>query len=155
MNLEEITLVLFWIEQLCTQWRHKSKKSEMFMVNVADKYASVVTKKMSLGCNYWSCSAGHFFNMHLPFMDSKIAKIEFHGFRWELTRFLPVGYWYFSLFLSCQCQRCPMSGVFAPLRSILVPWNIPYFFCSQTMHCRFLVPDNTQKILWDLTPFLA
>ena len=42
---------------------------------------------------------------------------------------------YFSLFLSCQCQRCPISGVFAQFRSILVLWKIPYFFCSQTMHC--------------------
>ena len=30
--------------------RHKSKKSEMFGPNVADKYASTVTKNFSLGC---------------------------------------------------------------------------------------------------------
>ena len=37
----------------------------MLGLNVADKYASVITKNLGLGCNSWLCSAGHFLIMHL------------------------------------------------------------------------------------------
>ena len=35
-----------------TQWKHKWKQSEMFGLNVADKYASVVTTNLGLGWNF-------------------------------------------------------------------------------------------------------
>ena len=43
----------------------KSKKSEMFWPNVADKYASAVTKDFGLWCNTRQCSAAHFLIMYL------------------------------------------------------------------------------------------
>ena len=45
--------------------RHKSKKSKMFGPNVADKYASSVTKNLGLRYNSRPCSAGHFLMIHL------------------------------------------------------------------------------------------
>ena len=47
-----------------TQWRHKSKKSEKFGPNVADKCASAITKNLGWGCNSWPCSADNFLIMH-------------------------------------------------------------------------------------------
>ena len=37
----------------------------MFETNVADKYASAVTKTLGLECNSRPCSAGRFLTIHL------------------------------------------------------------------------------------------
>ena len=39
---------------------NESKKSEILWMNVADKYASAVSKNLGLGCSSRPCSAGHF-----------------------------------------------------------------------------------------------
>ena len=44
----------------------------MFCLSVADKYASVATKNLGLGCNSWPCSAGHFLIINLSFLDMGI-----------------------------------------------------------------------------------
>ena len=52
-----------------TQWRHKSKKSEIFWPIVVDKYALVVIENLCVWCYSGPCSAGQFFIIHPSFVD--------------------------------------------------------------------------------------
>ena len=47
-------------------------KSEMFGPNVADKYASAITKNLDLGCNFRPCSLDHFYIIHATSSVNKI-----------------------------------------------------------------------------------
>ena len=58
------------------QLRQKSKKSEIFGPNVADKYASAITKYLGLGCNIWPCPADYFLSTNPSFVIEPIEKVK-------------------------------------------------------------------------------
>ena len=47
----------------------------MFWLNVADNYASVVTKNLDLGCNSLLCSPGHFLIIHPSSVVHNISEV--------------------------------------------------------------------------------
>ena len=55
----------------------------MFGSNVADKYASAVTKILGLGCVFWAfflCSAGNFFIINLSFVNETYETLKYASF---------------------------------------------------------------------------
>ena len=52
------------------------KASEIFLLNMADKYGSDVTKNLDLGCNFQPCFADYSLSPNPSFMTEPIEKVK-------------------------------------------------------------------------------
>ena len=57
---------------------------QTYRSNVADKYASAVTKSLGLGSNFLLCSAGNFFIINLSFLNETHKTLRYASIRGKI-----------------------------------------------------------------------